>query len=48
MTCIAYSSSHESKDGNLGVDQVTSEFSSTVTEVISEKDMNIQGDQWNS
>ncbi|XP_058000109.1 uncharacterized protein LOC110672608 isoform X2 [Hevea brasiliensis] len=36
-------SSHESRDGRLVVDQVTSEFSSTVTEVISGKDVNIQG-----
>ncbi|XP_021290024.1 uncharacterized protein LOC110420932 [Herrania umbratica] len=36
-------SSHESGDGNLGAPQVMSEFSSTVTKVFSEKDMNAQG-----
>ncbi|XWS59906.1 hypothetical protein CRYUN_Cryun08bG0162100 [Craigia yunnanensis] len=36
-------SSHESGDGNLEANQVTSEFSSTVTEMFSEKDMNAQG-----
>ncbi|KDP21439.1 hypothetical protein JCGZ_21910 [Jatropha curcas] len=36
-------SSHESRDGNLGADRVTSESSSTLTEVISGKDVNIQG-----
>ncbi|KAF2288591.1 hypothetical protein GH714_008994 [Hevea brasiliensis] len=36
-------SSQESKDGNMAVDQVISEFSSTVTEMSSEKDVNIQG-----
>ncbi|GLT92637.1 hypothetical protein SLE2022_104640 [Rubroshorea leprosula] len=36
-------SSHESGDGNLGTNQVMSEFSSTVTEVLSEKDGNAQG-----
>ncbi|XVF08220.1 hypothetical protein REPUB_Repub06bG0207600 [Reevesia pubescens] len=36
-------SSHESEDGNLGANQIMSEFSSTVTEVFSEKDMNAQG-----
>ncbi|XVF76748.1 hypothetical protein PTKIN_Ptkin13bG0291400 [Pterospermum kingtungense] len=36
-------SSHESGDGNLGANQVMSEFSSTVTELFSEKDMNAQG-----
>ncbi|XVE97009.1 hypothetical protein REPUB_Repub02eG0273500 [Reevesia pubescens] len=35
-------SSHESGDGNLGANQVMSEFSSTVTEVFSEKEMNVQ------
>ena len=36
-------SSHESGDANLGVDQVLSEYSSTVTEVLSGKDMHAQG-----
>ncbi|XWS55584.1 hypothetical protein CRYUN_Cryun09bG0013200 [Craigia yunnanensis] len=36
-------SSQESGDGNLGANQVMSEFSSTVTEVFSGKDMNAQG-----
>ncbi|KAJ6747008.1 MYOSIN-M HEAVY PROTEIN [Salix koriyanagi] len=36
-------SSHESRDGNLGTDQVMSEFSSTMTEVISGNDMHMQG-----
>ncbi|XWS67174.1 hypothetical protein CRYUN_Cryun05aG0264500 [Craigia yunnanensis] len=36
-------SSHGSEDGNLGANQVISEFSSTVTETFSEKDMNAQG-----
>lgn len=37
-------SSHESGDANLGADQVVSEYSSTVTEVLSGKDMNVEGD----
>ncbi|XP_037492534.1 uncharacterized protein LOC105649974 [Jatropha curcas] len=41
-------SSHESRDGNLGADRVTSESSSTLTEVISGKDVNIQGVEYNS
>ncbi|XP_022765833.1 uncharacterized protein LOC111310646 [Durio zibethinus] len=36
-------SSHESGDGNLGANRVMSEFSSTVTELLSEKDINAQG-----
>ena len=40
---MLHRSSHESGDGNLGANQVMSEFSSTVTEVFSEKDMNAQG-----
>ncbi|KAJ6407795.1 hypothetical protein OIU84_011153 [Salix udensis] len=36
-------SSYESRDGNLGTDQVMSEFSSTMTEVISGNDMHMQG-----
>ncbi|OMO97390.1 hypothetical protein COLO4_14650 [Corchorus olitorius] len=36
-------SSHESGEGNVGAAQVMSEFSSTFTEVFSEKDMNAQG-----
>ncbi|KAL9374272.1 hypothetical protein Peur_033892 [Populus x canadensis] len=36
-------SSHESRDGNFGTDQVMSEFSSTMTEVISGKDTHSQG-----
>lgn len=35
-------SSQEYGDGNLGANQVLSELSSTVTEVLSEKDMNIK------
>ncbi|XP_022743970.1 uncharacterized protein LOC111294930 [Durio zibethinus] len=44
-TCAAAlsGSSHESGDGNLGANQVMSEFSSTITGVFSEKDMNAQG-----
>ncbi|CAN1135019.1 hypothetical protein LINPERHAP2_LOCUS8616 [Linum perenne] len=37
------SASGTSQDGNQGTDQVLSEFSSTVTEVISGNDMHIQG-----
>ncbi|KAL5740479.1 hypothetical protein ACOSQ2_029659 [Xanthoceras sorbifolium] len=36
-------SSHESGDANLGVDQVLSEYSSTVTEVLSGNNMHVQG-----
>ncbi|KHG24134.1 Putative HERC2-like protein 3 [Gossypium arboreum] len=36
-------SSHDSGDDNLGANQVMSEFSSTVTEVFSEKNMNAEG-----
>ncbi|KAJ0027835.1 hypothetical protein Pint_35269 [Pistacia integerrima] len=36
-------SSHESGDANLGADQVVSEYSSTLTEVLSGKDMNVEG-----
>ncbi|XP_065853560.1 uncharacterized protein [Euphorbia lathyris] len=36
-------SSHESRDGVLGIDQVTSDFSSALTEVMSGKDVNIEG-----
>ncbi|KAG6744198.1 hypothetical protein POTOM_052908 [Populus tomentosa] len=36
-------SSHESRDGNFGTDQVMSEFSSTMAEVISGKDTHSQG-----
>ncbi|KAL9398789.1 hypothetical protein Peur_007750 [Populus x canadensis] len=36
-------SSHESRDGNLGTDQVMSEFSSTMTEVFSGNDIHMQG-----
>ncbi|KAL1187446.1 hypothetical protein V6Z11_A01G249700 [Gossypium hirsutum] len=35
-------SSHESGNGNMGANQVMSEFSSTFREVFSEKDMNVQ------
>lgn len=41
--CITCRSSNESGDANLGVDQVVSEYSSTVTEVLSGKDMPFQG-----
>ncbi|XP_021834611.1 uncharacterized protein LOC110774388 [Prunus avium] len=34
---------NETADGNVGANQVMSEFSSTVTEVLSEKEMNVQG-----
>lgn len=43
MLCIIRRSSHESKDGNEGADQIMSEFSSTMTEVISGKDMHMPG-----
>ncbi|WCJ28396.1 hypothetical protein M5689_010096 [Euphorbia peplus] len=36
-------SSHESRDGIFGIDQVASEFSSALTEVMSGNDVNIQG-----
>ncbi|KAE8686974.1 alpha-amylase inhibitor alpha subunit family protein [Hibiscus syriacus] len=36
-------SSHDSGDDNLGANQVMSKFSSTVTEVLSENNMNAQG-----
>ncbi|XP_044464797.1 uncharacterized protein LOC123195207 [Mangifera indica] len=37
-------SSHESGDAILGADQVVSEYSSTLTEMFSGKDMNVEGD----
>lgn len=36
---------NETADGNVGANQVMSEFSSTVTEVLSEKGMNVQGNE---
>ncbi|KAM2983824.1 hypothetical protein FF2_009698 [Malus domestica] len=42
-TATVSGSSYESADGNVGANQVLSEFTSTVTEVLSEKDMNVQG-----
>ncbi|TQE05578.1 hypothetical protein C1H46_008825 [Malus baccata] len=42
-TATVSGSSYESADGNVGVNQFMSEFTSTVTEVLSEKDMNAQG-----
>ncbi|XP_031248321.1 uncharacterized protein LOC116106105 isoform X1 [Pistacia vera] len=38
-------SSHESGDANLEADQVVSEYSSTLTEVLSGKDMNVEGSE---
>lgn len=40
---MPHRSSHDSGDDNLGANQVLSEFSSTVTEVFSEKNMNAEG-----
>ncbi|XP_039009018.1 uncharacterized protein LOC120137305 [Hibiscus syriacus] len=39
----SFRSSHESGDDNLGANQVMSKFSSTVTEVLSENNMNAKG-----
>lgn len=43
MDTVSGSSSHESVDGNVGANQVMSEYTSTVTEVLSEKGMNMNG-----
>lgn len=40
---MPHRSSHDSEDDNLGANQVMSEFSSTVTEVFSEKNMSAEG-----
>ncbi|KAM3690192.1 hypothetical protein ACJW31_09G104200 [Castanea mollissima] len=40
---VSGSSSHESVDGNVGPNQIMSEYTSTVTEVLSEKGMNMNG-----
>lgn len=43
LILIKYRSPNTPEDACAGVNQVTSEFSSTVTEVLSEKNMNVSG-----
>ena len=43
LILFIYRSPNTPEDGNAGGNQVISEFSSTVTEVLSEKNMNVQG-----